>query len=172
MNIFELRTITKLSQSQFAKKYNIPVRTLQKWEQGASNPPAYLISLIKDDISNEQFFDVQKFLIKKVAHKFKIVIKNTFKNISKIHPIQQQRVYDIIEELKKYESVEKIVIFGSSVTSRCTYESDLDIYVVLNKMEKVKTYSIDCPVDFWTNFTIDESMNEEIKSKGVVVYER
>ena len=46
MTIQELRKETGLSQSQFAKKFNIPVGTLQHWEQGIRKPPEYVLSLI------------------------------------------------------------------------------------------------------------------------------
>ena len=44
--IKELRKKTGLSQSKFAAKFGIPVRTLQQWEQGISAPPEYLIRMI------------------------------------------------------------------------------------------------------------------------------
>ena len=39
--IKELRQLTKLSQSKFASKYNIPIKTLQNWEQGVYIVPDY-----------------------------------------------------------------------------------------------------------------------------------
>ena len=36
----------------------------------------------------------------------------------------------------------------------------------------VKQTLIDTPVDFWTNFSIFPRMLDEIKKKGVVVYEQ
>ncbi len=47
MTIQELRKETGLSQSQFAKKFDIPVGTLQHWEQGIRKPPDYLIGLLR-----------------------------------------------------------------------------------------------------------------------------
>lgn len=44
--IKELRKNTGLSQSKFAAKFGIPVRTLQQWEQGISAPPDYLIRMM------------------------------------------------------------------------------------------------------------------------------
>ena len=41
-----LRKKTGLSQSKFAAKFGIPVRTLQQWEQGISAPPEYLVRMI------------------------------------------------------------------------------------------------------------------------------
>ena len=44
--IKELRKKTGLSQSKFATKFEIPVRTLQQWEQGISAPPEYLVRMM------------------------------------------------------------------------------------------------------------------------------
>lgn len=44
--IKELRKKTGLSQSKFAAKFGIPVRTLQQWEQGISAPPEYLVRMM------------------------------------------------------------------------------------------------------------------------------
>ena len=44
--IKELRKQTGLSQSKFAAKFGIPVRTLQQWEQGISAPPEYLVRMM------------------------------------------------------------------------------------------------------------------------------
>ena len=44
--IKELRKKTGLSQSRFAAKFEIPVRTLQQWEQGISAPPEYLVRMM------------------------------------------------------------------------------------------------------------------------------
>ncbi|MBP5495249.1 MAG: helix-turn-helix domain-containing protein [Lachnospiraceae bacterium] len=44
--IKELRKETGLSQSKFAAKFGIPVRTLQQWEQGISAPPEYLVRMM------------------------------------------------------------------------------------------------------------------------------
>lgn len=48
--IKELRLSTGLSQSEFAKAYNIPVSTLRKWEQNESNPPKYVVSFIEKSL--------------------------------------------------------------------------------------------------------------------------
>lgn len=46
MTIKELRKKTGLSQSQFAKRFHLNVRSLQQWEQGARTPPKYVVWLI------------------------------------------------------------------------------------------------------------------------------
>lgn len=47
MTIKEIRQLTNLSQSQFSKKYGIPLQTFQKWEQGHRSPPDYLVELLE-----------------------------------------------------------------------------------------------------------------------------
>jgi len=44
--IRELRDITGLSQRDFAAKYDIPLSTLRKWEQGNATPAQYVVRLI------------------------------------------------------------------------------------------------------------------------------
>lgn len=54
--IKELRKITGMSQSAFAKQYNIPLSTLRKWEQGESKPAEYVVSLIAGTLpSTEEY---------------------------------------------------------------------------------------------------------------------
>ena len=55
MDIVELRTKTGLSQSQFAKKFHLSLRTLQSWEQGIYKTPEKYLFLIGYiiDLENE-----------------------------------------------------------------------------------------------------------------------
>lgn len=46
LNVKDLRLKYKMSQSEFAKYLNIPVRTIQSWEQGARKPSIYLLDLM------------------------------------------------------------------------------------------------------------------------------
>lgn len=43
----EFRTSIGMSQSKFAEYFNIPLRTLQEWEQERRTPPPYLLDLLK-----------------------------------------------------------------------------------------------------------------------------
>lgn len=47
MTITEIRQLTGLSMTAFAKRYGIPYRTLQNWEGGLREPPAYLLTLLE-----------------------------------------------------------------------------------------------------------------------------
>ena len=46
MEIRALREKMGLSQSEFSKYFGIPVGSVRNWEQGLSNPPAYVVDLI------------------------------------------------------------------------------------------------------------------------------
>lgn len=54
MTIKELRMSMHMSQSQFAKYFNLPIRTLQEWEQERHNPPPYLMGLLERIVELER----------------------------------------------------------------------------------------------------------------------
>ncbi len=49
MQIKEIRETAHMSQSAFARKYNIPLSTLQHWEQNLNSPPRYFLDLLARD---------------------------------------------------------------------------------------------------------------------------
>ena len=53
MTIKDLRVSLNKSQNEFSVYFNIPVGTLQHWEQGVSKPPKYVYYLIKRVIELE-----------------------------------------------------------------------------------------------------------------------
>lgn len=59
MKTKELRNSTGLSQIKFAALFNIPVKTLQQWEQEQRNPPDYVLNMITDILN-----------YKKIMHEF------------------------------------------------------------------------------------------------------
>lgn len=44
--IEEIRARTGLNRTQFAKLYNIPLRTMEDWEAEKMKPPIYVIELL------------------------------------------------------------------------------------------------------------------------------
>lgn len=54
MGIKEIRNNLNLTQKEFAKNFQIPLRTLQGWEQGLRNPPTYVIFMIQKIIDLEK----------------------------------------------------------------------------------------------------------------------
>ena len=53
MNIKELRTASSMTQQAFADYFNIPKRSIENWEYGKTEPPAYLIELIEYKLKHE-----------------------------------------------------------------------------------------------------------------------
>ena len=154
-----------MSQSQFAKKTGIPVRTLQQWEQNRSSPPEYVFNLINDKLD----LQIKKYTIAD-PKEYKICIQKPFKNCKKIYPIQQKKVRALLDELEQNKNINKAIIFGSSVTNKCHIGSDIDIYVESNENINPFHRQYDFEYDFWNNFTVDERLKNEIYKKGVIVY--
>lgn len=48
MTVNQIRVATGWSQSQFANHFNMPVRTLQRWEIGQAEPRDYVIKMMHD----------------------------------------------------------------------------------------------------------------------------
>lgn len=42
-----IRKKTGLTQAEFAKRYNIPKRTVENWETEVTVPPRYVVELLK-----------------------------------------------------------------------------------------------------------------------------
>ena len=104
--------------------------------------------------------------------KYKIVINQPFMNCDRVYTIQQRKVKELIDYLESNENVNSIIIFGSSVSDRCHVGSDVDIYVELEKEEKLINKYFAFVFDLWTNFSADEYLKKEINNKGVLVYEK
>ena len=62
MEVTELRLQTGLSQSKFAKMFDIPVSTLKDWEQERRNPPAYVINMIRTILQYKGMLISQSYL--------------------------------------------------------------------------------------------------------------
>ena len=72
MEVRELRLQTGLSQSKFAKMFDIPVSTLKDWEQERRTPPAYVINRMRTILQYKEMLDfarVEDFLIKVEAYR-------------------------------------------------------------------------------------------------------
>jgi len=54
MTVKELREQSRMTQAEFSKFLNIPIRTIQEWEQGRRTPPVYVVALIKYKIEKEK----------------------------------------------------------------------------------------------------------------------
>lgn len=50
--IKNIRSLTKMNRAEFARFYEIPIRTLEDWESGRSKPPKYVEKLLILAVSN------------------------------------------------------------------------------------------------------------------------
>ena len=55
LSIKELRELTGLSQSKFAKKYHLSVNTLRNWEQGTRPTPEWYLWLLNSHMRYEGY---------------------------------------------------------------------------------------------------------------------
>ena len=53
MSIKELRALTKLSQRDFADRYNIPRRTIENWESETTKCPDYVVELLEFRVKHD-----------------------------------------------------------------------------------------------------------------------
>ncbi len=53
----EIRSILGISRAEFSRRYEIPIRTIENWDAGKTNPPAWLLKLlervVRDDAERE-----------------------------------------------------------------------------------------------------------------------
>lgn len=47
MNVRQIRELSGLNQSEFAKLYSIPLRTLSHWEKGDRETPSWVLMLLE-----------------------------------------------------------------------------------------------------------------------------
>lgn len=100
----------------------------------------------------------------------------TFQNCERIHPLKQVDVQLVVNMLKKYNYVRKVIVFGSAVSMRCHSGSDLDLYVetgdtfALPLIDESLLYTeidvLNDPICF------DKGVGLAIAMEGITVYER
>ncbi len=97
-----------------------------------------------------------------------------FLNSEKIYPLKQREINEIVKKCGKFP-INKLIVFGSSVTTSANPWSDIDIYIETQEEDR-KHFSelqknIKSPLDLWLSSEVDENLRTEILKKGVVVYE-
>lgn len=102
------------------------------------------------------------------------VVTDYFWNAPAIFPTQQKDVAAMVDLCKKDSNIQRVIIFGSSVTPHCHPWSDIDIYFELLE----DTYLLpvvkdsDAIFDKWTNFNVSPELLDEINRTGVPVFQR
>lgn len=105
-------------------------------------------------------------------------------NIDRVSKVKREKVLRALEFVERENVggvVDKVILFGSSITSACTEESDIDVCFVSKYDAKNEEFfrifggfeiaSGDvCDVVVYDK--VGEKLREEIDKKGVVMYER
>ena len=104
-------------------------------------------------------------------------------NLEKINKVKRDKVengIDFIENLNKNENIiDKMIIFGSSVTEECTEESGIDVCLVSDYTTANNVYFrihgglwrvMGNIVDVFNFKRVGDKLKNEILKKGVVVY--
>lgn len=55
-----LRKLAGVSQRKFAGKYNIPARTIENWEEGKTEPPSYVVGLLKRAVVTDHIIEIME----------------------------------------------------------------------------------------------------------------
>ncbi len=111
---------------------------------------------------------------------FPIRLSNAPDILARIFPSKQADVYRLIQYVSENSCIDNVIIFGSSVTWRCSVSSDIDIAVGADISEDdfvtlsgLMRNVIDSECDILhLNSIKNEMLLNEIYTKGVVVYDR
>ena len=100
------------------------------------------------------------------------IVAENYMNANLIFPTKQHEVYQVIEALRVFDEVKSIIVFGSTVTPLCHIWSDIDIYVECDVGFRRPGIKTESALDIWTTEMVDKYLLDEIKKKGVIVYEK
>lgn len=116
----------------------------------------------------------------------RVVNKNSFLSVNRIHPMKQKIVEEIVNAAKSDKNVKKIIIFGSSTRYDCDITSDLDICIdwtqsyydeegilkpFTRNMRKCISLVTKGRADVVNYEYLDGTVVEDAVKQGVVVYE-
>lgn len=76
MDIKSIRHATELSQREFAEEFGIPLGTLRNWEQGLSNPPSYVFTMIAAQTRRNYMINVETLYFLKQVEDLAEMSKN------------------------------------------------------------------------------------------------
>lgn len=111
---------------------------------------------------------------------FPVVVESECKVINKVYPLKQKEVSLIFDLVSRYREVHRVYVFGSSVTSKCHMDSDIDICIDLDVCDGLKVYEIENAIGNICNWNCDilvysnlgNQLKDTIRREGVIVYEQ
>ena len=110
---------------------------------------------------------------------FPVVVNTECRNINRVYPLKQKQVAEIYLRARNFDIIRKIIVFGSSVTPKCTIRSDLDLCVDADVSDGMKVYEMqkvfgevcdwNCDIVMYSN--MGNSLRDTVQKEGVVIYE-
>lgn len=141
-NIKDVRLQLGLNRKEFSQKLNIPYMTLTDWELGKHEPPEYVHRLLEYYVRIQCSYEKSPYFATDKCNKwdeqrnyrttFPTVHNHSTVPVKYIYPLKQRDIINIHEAVKDDTRINNIILFGSSVTMRCTKSSDIDLSVRLN----------------------------------------
>lgn len=83
MDIKSLRIMKGMSQPEFASFFGIPLGTLRNWEQGVSNPPSYVFTMIENRLRRTEMINIPTMKLISVFNRLSELSKRGIKPFSK-----------------------------------------------------------------------------------------
>jgi hypothetical protein len=157
-----LRDNLELTQDQVSSLTGVPVKTLRNWEQEVRKPSEWTLDLVMDRLLRSKIEEYAKITDTKGILSF-IIIK------------------DNIKEVAKNYDVEKIYLFGSYIKGNASENSDIDLYMESSLFgieyfgfAEALRQKLHKKIGLLSNKTVqsDSDIRNEIKTTGVLVYER
>lgn len=150
-----------LTQVEFARLVNIPVKSIRNWEQNIRVPADYIIELVLDYV---------------------LRFKNAQANVKEqFHVPSFLQIKEKVKEVATTYNIERVYLYGSYAKGTQTPESDIDFYMVsdiedieyFGVIEELRT-ALNKKVDLLSNKTIKKNspIEEEIERTGILIYER
>ena len=157
--IQRIRISKNLSQSQLATLSGVNLRTLQDFEQGRKplkNAKGEMLFRLSstlgctiNDLLCDSLLDIELTPSPETHHlaqyymflsagplyskyySFPIIVPNSSVDMKRVYPTKQALIYELHSKLHSDQRITSIMLFGSSVTMQCTYESDTDLAIRL-----------------------------------------
>ena len=140
-NIRELREKTGLNRKEFSELTDIPYMTLTDWELNKHDAPPYVHRLLEYYIRLNKLTGISDIWNVNECHvweeqknyrtTFPITIPSTIVPVQFIYPTKQKTAIEINNKLSDMSDVVSVMLFGSSVSMRCTSSSDTDLSIRL-----------------------------------------
>ena len=113
-------------------------------------------------------------------NRFPVTVQTDRQTIDRIYPLKQKHVAEIRRRAAEFDIVRRIIVFGSSVTPKCTIDSDLDLCIDADVSDGLKVYKLqktlgeicdwNCDIIMYAN--MGHTLKQTAAREGVVIYDR